>query len=118
MYLVRVSGDGRVYFEGDRFLEHTGERSKTIDPRAAAELFALADSIGFFELPSDITPANQPACGDAWTDMPDAEISIQWGNRDHTVRHYHGCPKAPEALTAFERRIDEVLGVREWIGDR
>ena len=118
MYTVTVWGDGRVQFEGDRFVAQTGARSKTIDAAAVAGLFALADEIGFFDLPADITPANEPACGSAWTDMPSAETAIVWSDRDHTVNHYHGCPKAPAGLTSFEERIDAVAGTAEWIGQR
>src|SRR5688500_10436324 len=116
MYTVTVWGDGRVRFEGDQFVAQRGEHTRAIDAAAAAALFAAADSIDFFRLPSDITPANQSACGAAWTDMPSAETTIIWAGRVHTVSHYHGCPKAPEQLTAFERRIDAVAGVAEWIG--
>ena len=118
MYTVTVTGDGRVVYEGDRFVAVTGERTKTVDPAIVAALFAQADSIRFFDLPADITPGNVAACGNAPTDMPGAEIAILWADRDHTVRHYHGCPKAPEGLTAFENRIDAALGLGEWVGRR
>lgn len=116
IYTVTVWGDGRVRFEGERFVRQTGVLMKTIDAAQAAALFAHADSIGFFDLPADITPANRSACGDAWTDMPGAETTIVWADRDHSVNHYHGCPKAPAELTAFEQRVDAVLGTGEWIG--
>ena len=116
MYTVTVYGDGRVVFQGDRFVAETGEHTKTIDAADAAALFAAADSIDFYRLPADITPANQQACGASWTDMPGAEVTLRWNARMHTVNHYHGCPKAPERLTRFENRIDAVAGTAEWIG--
>lgn len=116
MYTVTVWGDGRVRFEGAQFVAQRGEHTRTIDPAAAAALFAAADSIDFFRLPANITPANERVCGGAWTDMPSAEITIIWAGRVHTVSHYHGCPEAPARLTAFENRIDAVAGVAEWIG--
>ena len=118
MYTVTVRGDGHVHFAGDRFVEKTGEHTATIDPERAAELFAEAERMGFFALPEDITPGNPSACGQAPTDMPGAEITIIRGDRDRTVRHYHGCPKAPAALTAFEELIDDVAGTERWIGSR
>lgn len=116
MYTVTVYGDGRVVFRGDRFVAQTGEHTRTIDRAQAAALFATADSIGYFDLPAAITPANQEACGASWTDMPSADLTIWWGGLHHEVAHYHGCPKAPESLTAFENRIDAVAGTAEWIG--
>ena len=116
MYTVAVYGDGRIRFVGERWVDATGERTTTIDPAAAAALFAYADSIGFFRMPRDITPANEAACGGAWTDMPSADVSVTWEDRSHTVHHYHGCPKAPEALMRLEARIDQVAGVSPWIG--
>ena len=118
MYEVTVWGDGRVRFVGNQFVEKTGEHSKTIDVRRAAELFARADSIGFFEMPQQVTPANESACGQYHTDAPSAEIEMFWRDRDQTVSHYHGCSKAPAGLRAFQDRIDAVLGTAEWIGRR
>ena len=118
MYTVTAWGDGRVEFEGRQFVEKTGTHTATVDAASVAALFAQADSIGFFDLPADITPANQAACGSAWTDMPGVETTVVWSERDHTVNHYHGCPKAPAELTAFEERVDAVLGTARWIGRR
>ena len=118
IYRVRVTGDGRVSWTGERFVQATGAKSATIPIADVAALFAYADSVGFFGMPADITPANESACGGAWTDMPDAVVTIEWAGRAHTVRHYHGCPKAPEALTRLEERIDAVLRTSAWIGPR
>ena len=118
MYTVTVWGDGRVVFDGNQFVAATGEHTKTVDPAVAAALFARADSIDFFDMPQQVTPANDAACGQYHTDAPSADITIVWGSRDHTVSHYHGCLEAPEGLRAFEDRIDAVLGLAEWIGRR
>ena len=118
MYTVTVWGDGRVRFVGNQFVEKTGEHSKTLDAARVAGLFALADSIRFFEMPAQVTPANEPACGQYHTDAPSADITMIRGSRDHTVSHYHGCNEAPAGLRAFQDRIDAVLGTAEWIGRR
>ena len=118
MYTVTAWGDGRVRFVGNQFVEQTGEHTKTIDPARVAELFAHADSIGFFDMPQQVTPANDAACGQYHTDAPSADISMIRGSRDQTVSHYHGCIKAPEGLRGFQERIDAVLGTAEWIGRR
>lgn len=75
VYTVTVRADGRVRFEGLEFVKVTGVREARGAATDVAGLFALGDSIGFFDLPSDITPSNEAACGDAWTDMPDAEVT-------------------------------------------
>lgn len=117
IYTVTVRGDGRVRFVGERFVEQTGVHTRTVDAADVAALFAAADRIEFFDLPADITPANEAACGSAWTtDMPSATVAIDWAERDHDVHHYHGCPRAPDRLTAFEERIDEVADIAEWVG--
>src|SRR5688572_6950095 len=61
MYTVTVWGDGRVQFVGERFVEETGDHSKTVDAAHVAALFAYADSIGFFDMPQQVTPANEAA---------------------------------------------------------
>lgn len=116
MYRVIIGGDGRVRFEGDRFVDSTGVHRTTVPAAEVAALFAYANSIGFFALPSDITPANEAVCGGYWTDMPSAEVTIEWAVRAHTVSDYHGCPKAPESLRRLEQRIDAVAGTSRWIG--
>lgn len=116
VYTVTIYGDGRVVFRGERFVTQSGEHTRTIDAAAAAALFAEADSIGFFRMPAAITPANAQACGASWTDMPSADITVWWAGRQHEVAHYHGCPKAPPELTAFENRIDAVAGTAQWTG--
>ena len=118
MYTVTVWGDGRVQFVGDRFVEETGDHSAVVDPARVAALFAYADSIGFFDMPQSITPANESACGMSHTDDASAEITMVWGDRDQTVNHYFGCAKAPAELRSFEARIDEVAGTSQWVGGR
>ena len=118
MYRVTIRGDGRVTFEGDRFVEITGEHTGTADPAEVAALFAHLDSIGYFRMPSNITPSNESACGGHWTDMPSAELSVVYAGASHDVNHYHGCPKAPESLMRLEARIDAVAGSQRWIGGR
>jgi len=115
MYTLTVWGDGRVEFDGRRFVAQEGRDTAQVPPADVARLFALADSIGFHDLPADITPANERACGGAWTDMPSATVTIERGAASHTVNHYHGCPAAPESLTRFEERIDQVAGTRRWL---
>ena len=51
------------------------------------------------------------------TDMPSAKTSISLNGRSKSVSHYYGCrgPEIIPALTALERKIDEIAGTEKWI---
>jgi len=79
--------------------------------------------VDYFRL-RDRYASEEDGCPTRWTDNPGAITSVKVGGRLKRIAHYYGCQYEmesrrgvyPEHLTAFESRVDEIVGVAEWIG--
>jgi hypothetical protein len=123
-YRLFLGPTGEVRFERLAQRETSADTARdTIPPAALDSLLGTARTIGFFDLPGEITPANQAACPLAATDHPSAIVTIAVGDTVKRVNHYHGCHAergmesgdAYPALTAFENAIDSAAGVARWL---
>lgn len=106
-YKLTAYGDGRLVYEGYRFVGTEGTAEARLEPeqlQALLDAFARAE---YFALDDAYTDVRM-------TDMPSAITSLELGTRRKTVTHYHGDPSAPEALTALEDAIDEITGSARW----
>jgi uncharacterized protein DUF6438/ankyrin repeat protein len=103
-YRVRITVDGRVDYEGRRFVRVVGKASAQIAPETVQELVHEFERIGYFDLKDKYTALI--------TDLPTTTTSIRIGGRSKQVVDYFG---APDSLTALERRIDEVAGSIRWV---
>ncbi len=120
VYRLRIAGTGAVHFQPSQASDTLDSSfSDSIPPSAASALLALARAIDFFDLPDEITPANQDVCRLAATDHPSAIVTIVMGDTVKRVNHYHGCHAeangvygdAYPRLTAFEAAIDSAARV-------
>lgn len=120
VYRLRIAGTGAVHVESASASDSLDATfSDSIPPSAASALLALARAIDFFDLPDEITPANQDVCKLAATDHPSAIVTIAIGDTVKRVNHYHGCHAevngvygdAYPRLTAFEAAIDSAARV-------
>lgn len=115
IYGLTVYGDGRVEYEGVRFVDVTGRQTSTLSPSQVRELAAALEQAGYFNLKDDYTV---PV-----TDLPTTITSVTLGGRTKTIRNYGGCfgdlegaEKAPQALCDFEAKIDAVTHSAQWVG--
>jgi hypothetical protein len=124
-YTVTVFGDGRVEYEGKRFVKIKGKRTKRIDINAIRKLTSEVERINYFDLrDSYASPAD--GCPTTWTDNPAAITSVRAGGKTKRIHHYLGCRENvgsgsigesyPRGLAVFEDRIDAIVGTAEWIG--
>lgn len=120
VYRLRIAATGAVHFESASASDTLDASfSDSIPPSAVGALLALARAIDFFDLPDEITPANQDVCRLAATDHPSAIVTIAVGGTVKRVNHYHGChaevngvyADAYPRLTAFEAAIDSAARV-------
>ena len=120
VYRLRIAGSGAVHFQSESAPDTLDATfSDSIPPSAASALLALARAIDFFDLPGEITPANQDVCRLVATDHPSAIVTIAIGDTVKRVNHYHGChaevngiyTDAYPRLTAFEAAIDSAARV-------
>src|SRR5437762_3733651 len=79
-YTVTVFGDGRVEYEGKRFVKIKGKRTKRIDINALRQLRGEVERIHYFDLrDSYASPAD--GCPTRWTDNPAAITSVLAGGK-------------------------------------
>jgi len=108
MYKLTIYGDGRVVYEGNRFVKVTGTRTTRISPMKARRLMLEFQRIQYFNL--------QDRYEGGPTDAPSAITSFQMGRKFKTVYHYLASPDAPQKLTDLEAKIDATVNVQQWIG--
>ena len=109
VYSLTVYGDGRVIYDGIRFVKIEGTRTTTVSEEKVRQLVGEFYAVDYFSLNDEYTHADA-------TDMPSATTSITIGGKTKTIIHYHGDFSAPDELTALEDKIDEIVSTRQWIG--
>ena len=108
VYKLTVYGDGRVIYEGIRFVGIEGTRTATISEDKVRQLISEFQAIDYFSLDDEYTHVDA-------TDMPSAITSITIAGKTKTVAHYHVDFSAPEELTALEDKIDEIVSTERWV---
>ena len=115
VYTVTLDRAGNVRFEGRRFVVNTGVATATVARAQVDSLFAELETIRYFDL-ADSYRTGDPGCERYATDLPTVITEVRASGRTKRVEHDRGCADAPATLSAIETRIDEVAGVRRWIG--
>ena len=115
-YKVQIFADGRVVYQGKRFVRRKGKAQARITKDAVQELVREFNSINYLNLDDEYNPGS-PSCPEGWTDHPSAITSLAWEGKKKTIRHYHGCRGAQvlDQLTALEEKIDEVANTKRWV---
>ena len=108
VYTLTIYGDGRVVYEGIRFVRTEGVRTATINEDKIKQLIAEFREIDYFSLRDSYEERNA-------TDMPSAFSSLTVDGKTKAVRHYHGDFSAPEELTELEDEIDKIVNSDQWI---
>lgn len=116
-YKLTIFSDGRVSYEGIRFVKKMGKATGRISRAKLNDLVMEFTNIYYFNLPDSFQPGDK-TCPTEWTDMPSATTSLTWQGRSKTIVHYHGCKGANtlELLTKLENKIDEAVNVKQWTG--
>jgi Domain of unknown function (DUF6438) len=117
MYKLTIFSDGRVNYEGIKYVKKLGKASGRISRAKLNDLIKGFTSIDYFNLPDLIEPG-QKSCPQVATDMPSAITSLTWQGRYKMVRHYHGCSglSSLELLTNLENEIDKTVNMKKWTG--
>jgi (2Fe-2S) ferredoxin len=102
IYKLSIYGDGRVIYEGIRFVKIEGTVTTTISEEKIKQLVTEFQSIDYFSLNDSYEEFNA-------TDMPSAMTSLTVGGKTKTIRHYHGDFSAPKKLTELENKIDHIV---------
>jgi len=115
-YRLTITADGKVVFEGRRFVKQEGTTIKSsISREGLKQLMAEFDRVKFFSLEDDYSN-DLNRCP---TDNPSAFTSIRINGESKIIKHYHGCrePKF-KGLTELENKIDEIVNTAQWLPDK
>jgi hypothetical protein len=128
-YQLTIKSDGNVVLKrfANPFVDRADPRARASEPIQAkipidkvALLVAEFERIKFFSL-KDRYARIEDGCPNVWTDQGGAETSITINGKAKTIDHYYGCgeeafgPAYPLELTALEKKIDEVVGTKQWL---
>jgi hypothetical protein len=114
IYSVTIHGNGRVDYEGERFVKVTGKRSHRISKKSMRELVDEFYRIGYFSLKDEYVYIKNPDGSITQiSDLPSRDTSITIGNKSKSVHNYYGGPKS---LAQLENRIDRISGVAKYVG--
>lgn len=117
VYVVTVTGDGVVVFDGRAHVDSIRRVTSRIDTDHVAGLIRLFDESQFFTL-DDRYLYGEQNCRQYAADAPIVITSITTGNRAKKVEHDAGCFSVPQRLVDLEQKIDEIVGTARWIGRR
>ena len=109
IYRVRITGDGRVTFDGERFVAAMGHHERRITRAAVERLRRQVETSGFFGFRSHYEPRS--------TDSPSLIISVTNRGRARTVRA-DASADMPRALPGLADAIDQAAGTAQWVGHR
>jgi len=110
-YGLVIRGDGSVRFEGGDHVDSLSPAPARLGRAQLAALLQAFERVDFLSL-GDYSAS---ACHDV-TDASSASIALRFDGREKRVEHYHGCARAPQALSRLAWRIDSIVGVERWVG--
>ena len=115
IYKLTIFSDGRVRYEGKKYVKKIGVAQGRISRRNLEELVLQFNNIYYFNLPESFTPGSKQ-CPQYATDMPSAITSLTWQGRSKRINHYHGCRGSStlDYLTKLEEKIDQAVNVTKW----
>lgn len=109
VYVMTILGNGKVEFEGGRFVEAIGNHTTEIPVDSMRALIHQIDTCGWFDLKDAYKEYSI-------TDAPAVKTVVTMGKRTKTIEHYTGDLTAPAILKIIERRIDEIGKAATFIG--
>jgi hypothetical protein len=120
-YTVAVHGDGRVVYEGRRYVRVVGRQEAQIERGRVEDLLDYFYDKQFFALQAEYLEYRRPCISDDGTveecsewvsDLPTQIVTFQAGDYFKRVEDYW---HAPDGLRELEQAIDEVAGTDRWV---
>ena len=118
-YLLTISADGTVTFEGFKNVRVKGKVQTQISREKVQLLVNAFMKAKYFSLRDEYI-WQKDGCRKVWPDSSSATTSILINGKSKSVEHYLGCrgkgkTSYPESLTKLERMIDELANTSQWI---
>ena len=119
-YMVTISADGKVVFQGNANVKVKGESEAFISPEKVELLIKSFKKAKFFSLRNRYS-LPEDGCRIYDGDASSATISIVLNGKSKSIDHYLGCHQkkgtAVRALIELEGLIDELTNTARWIDD-
>lgn len=109
VYTVSILEDGTVLYNGQDFVEVTGEQMGFLEPATVEAMVNAFEEAGYFEW-------EEAYDTQLVTDMPTVTTSVTRDGETHTIVHYQGDNTAPVALSFLEVWIDQMVNTEMWTG--
>lgn len=111
VYDVEIRDNGEVKYNGKYFVEKEGPHRWTILPDAVDALNDAILKFGYFSIKArEIT--RDCTCN------PSCITSVLMKDGAYReIDNYYGNDQYPEKLKRFERKIDNIIGVKEYVGE-
>jgi hypothetical protein len=109
VYSVSIYLDGTVVYDGQANVAVVGRRTAKVSAERLDELLSQIEAMDFLD-----SAERCCVCPDAADRAHLVILDYRPGSTYKTVLHDAACSSAPPALSAIERRIDEVTGVGQW----
>ena len=120
-YKLTVKSDGTVLFEGLNYTNVKGKIEDKISAEKVKQLIKEFQTVDYFNLNGKY---DTQSCFQV-TDNPSASTSIRINGKTKSISHYRGCVEGTDDfkkelsnLTELEKKIDEIVETKRWIGER
>ena len=128
-YKLTISADGTVIFQriANPAVDISDLRARASEPiqtRIPVDQIALLvaefERTRYFSL-KDHYATTEDGCPNVFFDQGGAETSITMNGKTKSIFHYYGCSQEPLgaayplALTALEKKIDDIVGTKQWL---
>lgn len=122
VYRLSIFDTGKFTFEGIRYVKQSGVIHSTATSRQLQQVKAEVKKAKLHSLnPSYAVEAD--GCRGDVSDLSWTIFNVRMGKAAKTVRRYWGCRPANRSvnrdllrLNRLERRVEEILGIRKWVG--
>lgn len=113
-YKLSIHGDGRVEYEGLKFVKREGHKEGKLSSADLRRLVSQFEKAQFLS----IDQFSEKSCTcTVCTDMPTVITELRARGISHRVEHYYGCRCAPKSLWDLEETIDKIARTEQWTGD-
>lgn len=120
-YMLTISADGRVKFDGQQFTNVKGSANGRISRTKVRSLVRRFAAARFFKLKDSYE--REPYCGGIITDLPSENVTIRISGRKKSVHHYFGCHGKQvqgeiRRLNELAKYIDRITNSKRWVASK
>ncbi len=109
IYTISIFENGDVVYNGEKFVDVTGEQKTQIDPATVALMVKAFEDAGYFDWKEAYDTQTV-------TDLPSVITSVTHNGKTHRIVRYAGDDSAPLALSFLEQWVDEMTSSQMWTG--